>query len=63
MKTLTRAFFLSLVLGMAQPALSQETKWRTISEEAISLYKKGDYDRAVAAVKKSIAVAEKEYGR
>src|SRR5687768_15736990 len=62
MKTFTHVFVLSLVFGMAQPVQGQETKWRTISVEAISLYKKGEYDRAVVAVKKSLALAEKEYG-
>jgi tetratricopeptide (TPR) repeat protein len=62
MKTLSTAFFLALVLGITQIAYAQQTKWRTFSEEAISLYKKGEYDKAVAAVKKSLAIAEKEYG-
>ncbi|HKX53555.1 MAG TPA: tetratricopeptide repeat protein, partial [Nitrosospira sp.] len=62
MKTLSIAFFLSLLSGTVHVAYAQETKWRIFSEEAISLYKKGEYDKAVAAVKKSLALAEKEYG-
>ena len=62
MKTLPLALLLSLALAAAQPAYGEETKWKTISEEAISLYNKGDYERAVAAIKKSLALAEKPVG-
>ena len=62
MKTLPLALLLPLVFACAQPVYAQEMKWKAISEEAISLYKKGDYDRAVAAVKKSLALAEKTVG-
>ena len=64
MKTLPLALLLPLALALAaaQPAYAQETKWKAISEEAISLYKKGDYERAVAAIKKSLALAEKTVG-
>ena len=62
MKTLSTAFFLFLLFDISHVARAQETRWRTFSQEAISLYKKGEYDKAVAAVKKSLAVAEKEYG-
>jgi tetratricopeptide (TPR) repeat protein len=62
MKTLPLALLLPLALAAAQPAYAEETKWKAISEEAISLYKKGDYERAVAAIKKSLALAEKTVG-
>lgn len=62
MKTFPLALLFSLLLGMTVPAHAQESKWRMISEEAISLYGKGQYDRAVAAIKKSLAVAEKAVG-
>ena len=62
MKGLTIVFFLSLAFAAAQPAYAQDSKWRVITEQGISHYEKGEYDRAVAAIKKSLAVAEKEYG-
>ena len=62
MKGLPIVFFLSLAFAAAQPAYAQDSKWRVITEQGISHYEKGEYDRAVAAIKKSLAVAEKEYG-
>ncbi len=62
MKSLPNVFLLTLVFGMAVPAHAQESKWEAISKDAISHYEKGQYDRAVAAVKKSLIVAEKANG-
>src|SRR5690242_11278511 len=62
MKTRLLAFSLSLAFALAQPANAEDSKWRMITEQGISQYSKGEYERAVASIKKSLAVAEKEYG-
>jgi tetratricopeptide (TPR) repeat protein len=62
MKIPAVVFFLALMSGAAQYTFAEETQWRAITEEGILHYGKGEYERAVAAIKKSLAVAEKQFG-
>ncbi|MFH0965821.1 MAG: FHA domain-containing protein [Planctomycetota bacterium] len=49
-----------LPLLLALPAPVQVAEWETLNEEAVSLYKQGDYDRAVVLAKRALEVAERD---
>ena len=56
--------FLSLVVLFGAPASAhaQGIEWETLNAEVMSLYRKGQYDRAVVVAKKELVVAEKALG-
>ena len=56
--------FLSLVLlsGASASVHAQDSQWEMLNNEAMSLYQKGQYDRAVVVAKKALDVAEKAVG-
>jgi tetratricopeptide (TPR) repeat protein len=63
MKIFVTVFFgLLLLLGVAVSARAQGSEWEMLNKEAISLYQKGQYDRAVVVAKKALDVAEKAVG-
>ncbi len=50
------------VLLFARPAAAQSSEWNTLNQEAMSLYRQGQYDRAVAVARKALEVAERKFG-
>ena len=56
--------FLSLLVlfGAAASAYAQGIEWETLNAEVMSLYQKGQYDRAVVVAKQALDVAEKVVG-
>jgi len=56
--------FLSLVLlfGAAASTHPQGSQWEMLNNEVMSLYQKGQYDRAVVVAKKALDLAEKARG-
>ena len=63
MKIPAVVFSLALMSAAAHHAFAQETQWQAITEQGIAHYGKGEYERAVAAIKKSLAMAEKQLGQ
>ena len=55
---------LALLLLTPLPGSSQAVgnEWDTLNQEMISLYQKGEYDRAVIVAKKALEVARKNHG-
>ena len=65
MMKLTRSIGLTaLLLLTAAPAFSQGAgiEWDILNKEVMSLYQKGQYDRAVIVAKKALEIAEKALG-
>ncbi|KKM70124.1 hypothetical protein LCGC14_1443890 [marine sediment metagenome] len=65
MKTFIRIGAAAVVLCLiAVPAFPQgpSGKWKTLNQEARSLYRKGQYTRAVVVAKKALQVAEQKAG-
>ena len=54
-------FLLPLLLAAAA-AYAQGTEWEGLTEEVMSLYQKGQYDRAMVMAKQALEVAEKAVG-
>ena len=54
------ALFAALLVSGA-PAYSQTAEWETLTKEAIALYQKGQYGRAVNVAKTALEVAEKTF--
>ena len=61
MKT-SATVLLSLLLWAAAFAHAQGIEWETLNDEVMSLYRQGQYDRAVVVAKKALAVAEEAVG-
>ena len=61
MRTPVTVFLLPLLLA-AVAAYAQGTEWEGLNKEVMSLYEKGQYDRAVVVAKKALDVAEKAVG-
>ena len=53
---------LLLILCASMPARAQGTEWKKLNDEVMSLYRQGDYERAVEAAKKALQVAEQAVG-
>ncbi len=53
---------LLLILWIGISAHTQRSKWKTHSDEAMSLYRQGHYDQAVEMAKKALQVAEQTEG-
>jgi len=53
---------LLLAFGGCAPDQAHSTEWKMLSAEATSLYRQGQYDRAVEMTKKALEVAEKAGG-
>ena len=53
--------FLSVALGIP-PAFAQAPEWKTLHEEAIAQYKKGDYERAEVAATRALESATAALG-
>lgn len=51
-----------LMFGMDGYAHAQGKEWKKLNSEVMSLYRQGQYDRAVVAAKKALQVAEKAVG-
>lgn len=51
-----------LVLSTGSPCHAQGREWETLTEEVMSLYQQGQYDRAVVVAKQALAVAETTVG-
>src|SRR4030067_1141488 len=49
-------------LLLVQAATAKSDEWETLNKEVQSLYRQGQYDRAVPLAKKALAVAEKTHG-
>ncbi|MGH8760081.1 MAG: tetratricopeptide repeat protein, partial [Burkholderiales bacterium] len=62
MKTPVAVFLLLLLFGAAPSTHAQGIEWEMLNEEAMSLYQKGQYDRAVSVAKKALDVAERAVG-
>jgi len=52
----------ALLLILSPFALAQETEWKTLNEEVLSLIRQGNSDRAVMAAKKALQIAEQTEG-
>ncbi len=50
------------LFGFSAAAGAQSNEWEALNSEAALLYQKGQYDKATAVAKKSLAVAEKTFG-
>jgi tetratricopeptide (TPR) repeat protein len=55
-------FLAALLLTIGVDARAQDDEWRTLNSEAMSLYQKGQYDRALSVGLEALEVAEKEKG-
>ena len=53
---------LVLVLCTGIPVFAKGAEWKALNEEAVSLYKQGNYERAVTVAKKALQIAEQEVG-
>ena len=63
MKTSATVFLSLLFLfGATASAHAQGIEWKTLNDEVMSLYRQGQYDRAVVVAKKALEVAEKAVG-
>ncbi|MCL5801955.1 MAG: tetratricopeptide repeat protein, partial [Gammaproteobacteria bacterium] len=64
MKLIRTIGMVALFLLTATPAFSQGAgiEWDILNQEVMSLYQKGQYDRAVIVAKKALGVAEKALG-
>ena len=62
MKTPVTVFLLLLLFGAAASAHAQGIEWEALNKEVMSLYQKGQYDRAVVVARKALDVAEKAVG-
>ncbi len=63
MKTSVTVFLgVLLLFGAAVFAHAQDNEWETLTKEVMSLYQKGQYDRAMVVAKKALDVAEKAMG-
>ena len=62
MKTPVTVFLLLLLFGAAASAHAQGIKWKALNKEVMTLYQKGQYDRAVVVAKKALDMAEKAVG-
>jgi tetratricopeptide (TPR) repeat protein len=63
MKTLgTVLLSLLLLFDAATSAHGQGIEWEVLTEEVMSLYQKGQYDRAMVVAKKALEVAEQTVG-
>ena len=49
-------------LLLTGPAAAQSIEWKTLGQEASTLYRQGKYDQAVVVAKKALEVAEREFG-
>ena len=62
-KTSATVFLILLFLfGATASADAQGIEWKTLNDEVMSLYRQGQYDRAVVVAKKALEVAEKAVG-
>ena len=62
-KTSATVFLILLFLfGATASAHAQGIEWETLNDEVMSLYRQGQYDRAVVVAKKALEVAEKAVG-
>jgi hypothetical protein len=50
------------LFGVGASAHGQGIEWEVLTKEAVSLYQKGQYDRAMVVAKKALEVAEKAVG-
>jgi len=53
---------LLLAFGAGVPAYAQGDAWKTLNDEVESLYRQGQYDRAIVVAKKALDVAERTVG-
>ena len=53
---------LLLAFGTGVSGCAQNDEWKTLTAEVDSLYKQGQYDRAIVVAKKALEVAEKARG-
>ena len=61
-RLMTALLLLLLAFGTGAPAFSEGTKWKTVNDEVMSLYRQGSYDRAIVVAKKALQVAEQTFG-
>src|SRR2546430_4716942 len=62
MRTPVILFLLLLLCGAPASAFAQGAEWEALNKEVISVYQKGQYDRALVVAKKALDVAEKAVG-
>ena len=62
MKNLIRVLWLVLVLGTGGLCAAQSGDWKALNEEAVSLYRQGNYSRAIAVAQSALQLAEAELG-
>ena len=53
---------LLVAFGTGVAGCSRGDDWKTLNDEAMSLYRQGHYDRAIVVAKKALEVAEKAKG-
>ena len=61
MKT-SATVLLGLLFCAAASAHAQGIEWETLNDEVMSLYRQGQYERAVVVAKKALEVAEEAVG-
>ena len=49
-------------LALSQPAAAQSDEWKSLIQEAGTLHRQGQYDRAVVLAKKALEIAERDLG-
>jgi len=62
MRIAATVFLLLSLVGAPSAAHAQVNELEALNKEVISLYQKGQYDRAVVVARKALAVAEKTLG-
>ena len=65
-ESLLAASALACAIVCGLPALAQDRgagiEWQTLNDEALELYRTGQYDRAVVVARKALAMAEQNVG-
>ena len=60
--TLTALACAAIAINVPAATDAQGIEWDTLNQEVMSLYEKGQYERAVVVAKKALAVAEEDAG-
>ena len=61
-RTMSGLVAILLILCTGLSAHGQGIEWKTLNDEAMSLYRQGRYERAIVVAKKALEVAEQAVG-
>ena len=61
-RTMPGLVALLFILCAGMPAHARGNEWKTLNDEAHSLYRQGSYDLAVGVAKKALQIAEQAFG-